>query len=293
MPPSARVVTRGVEVGTRGSDTGLPVLVLHGSPGGIDVADLMSAFLPSEQFRVVTVSRPGYLGTPLEPDRPTIDDEADLLAGVLDDLGIDRTGLLAWSGGAPAAYRFAVRHPERTTALAVASGVSGRWVPGPAGPGERLVTGTALGAGLAAAAARIAPAAAARAAVAGVSTLRGGPLRRHVAGVLDDPERRTFLLGLAGTGNASGPRRAGWDNDVRQLAAIESLDLGAVRAPTLLVHGDADSEVVHDDSARAAEAIPGAEFVTLPGGTHFALWDHRDASAVQAQVRAHLRQHQR
>ncbi|MBF4609518.1 alpha/beta fold hydrolase [Curtobacterium sp. VKM Ac-1393] len=293
MSSSARAVTRGVEVGTRGSDTGTPVLVLHGTPGGIDVAELMSAFLPSEQFRVVTVSRPGYLGTPLDPDRSSIDDEADLLAGVLDDLGIDRAGLLAWSGGAPAAYRFAVQHPERTTALAVASGVSGRWVPGPAGPAERLVTGTAFGARLAAAAARIAPAAAARAAVAGVSALRGGALRQHVAGVLDDPERRAFLLGVARTGNASGPRRAGWDNDVRQLAAIESLDLGAVRAPTLLVHGDADSEVVHDDSTRAADAIPDAEFVTLPGGTHFALWDHRDASAVQEQVRAHLQQHQR
>ncbi|ROS70149.1 pimeloyl-ACP methyl ester carboxylesterase [Curtobacterium sp. PhB172] len=291
MPPSTRVVTRGVEVGTRGSDTGVPVLVLHGSPGGIDVAELMGAFLPSEDFRVVTVSRPGYLGTRLDADHSTIDDEADQLAGVLDALGIDRVGVLAWSGGAPAAYRLAVRHPERTRALAVASGVSGRWVPGSAGPAERLVTDTVFGAGLASAAARIAPAAAARAAVAGVSTLRGGALREHVAGVLADPVRRAFLLGLARTGNASGPRRAGWDNDVRQLAAVQSLDLGAVRAPTLLVHGDADTEVVHDDSARAAETIPGAELVTLPGGTHFALWDHRDAAAVQAQMRAHLQQH--
>ncbi len=288
MPPSTRAVTRGVEVGIRGSDTGVPVLVLHGSPGGIDVAELMAAFLPSEDFRVVTVSRPGYLGTRLDAERRTIDDEADQLAGVLDDLGIDRVGVLAWSGGAPAAYRLAVRHPDRISALAVASGVSGRWVPGPAGPAARIVTDTAFGAGLAAAAARIAPAAAARAAVAGVSTLRGGALRDHVAGVLADPVRRAFLLGLARTGNASGPRRAGWDNDVRQLAAVESLDLGAVRAPTLLVHGDADTEVRPDDSTRAAAEIPGAELVTLPGGTHFALWDHRDAAAVQAQVRAHL-----
>jgi pimeloyl-ACP methyl ester carboxylesterase len=267
------------------------VLVLHGSPGGIDVAELMAGFLPSEDFRVVTVSRPGYLGTRLDAERPTIDDEADQLAGVLDGLGIDRVGVLAWSGGAPAAYRLAVRHPDRVGALAVASGVSSRWVPGPAGPAERLVSGTPFGAGLAAVAARIAPAAAARAAVAGVSTLRGGALQEHVAGVMADPERRAFLLGLARTGNSSGPRRVGWDNDVRQLAAVESLDLGAVRTPTLLVHGDADAEVVHDDSARAAAAIPGAELVTLPGGTHFALWDHRDAAAVQARVRAHLQQH--
>jgi len=277
----------GAQVATRGD--GPPVLVVHGTPGGIDVAEIMARFLPSTGFRVVTLSRPGYLGTPLPVEGATLDDEADLYAAVLDDLGIDRVGVLVWSGGGPAAYRFAVRHPERVRSLVVAAGLTGRWAPPEVSAPERLVGGTTLGAALARAATRIVPAVVVRLAVGGVSALRGRALRAHVAGVLRDPVRRAFVLDLAQTGNTSGPHRDGWDADVRNLGAIEDLGLGAVRAPTLLVHGDADTDVLPSHSARAAAEVPGAELVVLPGGTHFALWDHPDAVAVQDRVRDHLR----
>ncbi|WIB78737.1 alpha/beta fold hydrolase [Curtobacterium sp. MCPF17_002] len=280
--PGARV-----EVAVRGH--GAPVLVVHGTPGGIDGAEIMARFLPSDGFRVVTVSRPGYLGTPLDPDRSSLDDEADRFAAVLDDLGIDRAAVLAWSGGGPAAYRFAVRHPDRIRSLVVAAGLSGPWVPPHPGPLEWIVTHTVAGAALARAAARLAPAAVVRFAEAGVSSLRGAALREHVRGVLADPLRRAFVLDLATTGNTSGRHRPGWDNDVRNLGAALDLGLRDVRTPTLLVHGAADTDVDPSHSARAAAEVPGAELVTLPGGTHFALWAHRDAAAVQERVRAHLR----
>ena len=44
--------------------TGTPVLVLHGSPGGIDAAHLMGQFLPKADFAAVLVSRPGLHGHP-------------------------------------------------------------------------------------------------------------------------------------------------------------------------------------------------------------------------------------
>ncbi|PCN48342.1 alpha/beta hydrolase [Curtobacterium sp. 'Ferrero'] len=268
--------------------TGTPVLVLHGTPGGVDTADVMGRFLPSDRFRVVTVSRPGYLGTPVRHGRSSLDDDADRAVALLDRLGIDRVGLLAWSGGGPSAYRLAVRHPDRVSALVVAAGLSARWTPPHETPAEWFVTQTRPGAALSALAARIAPGAVVRAAIAGVSSLRGADLDAHVDGVLADPVRRRFVLDLAATGNASGPHRAGWRNDVANLGEIDSLELEAVRAPTLLLHGDADTDVLPEHSRRAATAIPGAELVTLPGGTHFALWDHEDAAAVQERVRQHL-----
>jgi pimeloyl-ACP methyl ester carboxylesterase len=283
----AAVVTAGVETAVRGD--GAAVLVLHGSPGGIDGAEVMARFLPSDGFRVVTVSRPGYLGTPLDPAHASLDDEADRYAAVLDRLGIDRAAVLAWSGGGPAAYRFAVRHPGRVGPLVVAAGLSGRWVPPHPGPLEWVATHTTAGATVARVAARLAPAAVVRAAEAGVSSLRGEALRDHVRDVLADPVRRTFVLDLAGTGNTSGRHRAGWDNDVRNLGAVQDLGLRDVHTPTLLVHGDADTDVDPAHSARAAAEVPGAELLTVPGGTHFALWAHRDAPAVQARVREHLR----
>ena len=279
----------GAEVAVRGSGT--PVLVVHGTPGGIDVADIMARFLPSSDFRVVTLSRPGYLGTPLASEHATLDDEADLYAAVLDDLGIDRVAVFAWSGGGPAAYRFAVRHPERVRSLVVAAGLTGPWSPPELSLPERLVGGTTAGAALARAAARLLPAVVVRLAVSGVSSLRGRSLRHHVAGVLRDPERRAFVLDLAATGNTSGPHKAGWDADVRNLGAVDDLGLAGVRAPTLLVHGTADTDVEPEHSARAAAEVPGAELLSVPGGTHFALWDHPDARSVQARVREHLRRH--
>jgi pimeloyl-ACP methyl ester carboxylesterase len=96
--------------------TGAPVLVLHGSPGGIDAAELMARILPRDGVSAILLSRPGYLGTPLA-GRTTFDDQADLMAALLDHLGIARAGVYTWSGGGPAGYRLAVRHPDRVTAV--------------------------------------------------------------------------------------------------------------------------------------------------------------------------------
>lgn len=280
--PLVHTGTARVQTTVRG--TGAPVLVLHGSPGGIDAAEVMSRFLPPDRFRTVLVSRPGYLGTPLDLDHASVDDEADLLVSVLDDLGLDRVGVLAWSGGGPAAYRLAARYPERISAVVAVSAVSGRYVPGPIGPLTYLVAHTALGACLAAFAVRHLPRAVVGGAVAGVSNLHGPLLRRHVEGVLGDADRRAFMLDMAATGNSSGPHRAGWRNDLRTFAAIDSLELERITAPVLVVHGDADTEVDESHSVRAATEIPDAELVLLPGGTHFAFWAHRDSAAVRARA---------
>ena len=54
LPTSAGPIEHIVE----GAADGVPVLVLHGSPGGIDAADIMSTFLPRNKFRVILLSRP-------------------------------------------------------------------------------------------------------------------------------------------------------------------------------------------------------------------------------------------
>lgn len=109
--------TTGGPVEAEVSGSGIPVLVLHGSPGGIDDSRSMSHFLDKDRFRVICVSRPGYLNTPLPPVHRSINAEADLLAALLDELKIQYAGVLDWSGGGPAAYQLASRHPDRVICL--------------------------------------------------------------------------------------------------------------------------------------------------------------------------------
>ena len=104
--------------------TGPAVLFVHGSPGGSDQGVLMTEFLVAAGFRVVTPSRPGYLGTPLTGDHVGPDQQAHLEAALMEALGIDRFGVMCWSGGGPSTYRLAVDHPDRVSALVAIAAVS-------------------------------------------------------------------------------------------------------------------------------------------------------------------------
>lgn len=274
-----------VELEERGS--GVPVLVLHGSPGGIDAAGVMARVLAEDRFRSILVSRPGYLGTPLPAGGGSIDREADLLAAVLDTLGIPRVGVLAWSGGGPSAYRLAVRHPDRVAALVAVAALSGADTSPPPTFVDR-VNGTFPARMLARLVARLAPAGLVRTALAHEGTLRGAELAAAAAAVLAEPEQRAAVLAFATDEAPRGAREAGWLNDEANFAAIDSLELDRVTCPVLLVHGDADSDVPIAASLSAQAALPNSRLLVAERGTHFVLWAHPDASRLQREVRDFL-----
>ncbi|HEY2266771.1 MAG TPA: alpha/beta hydrolase [Streptosporangiaceae bacterium] len=292
MQPAKRTVelittTAGVvEAEVRGS--GAPVIVLHGSPGGIDAARAMGHFLPPEKFRTIALSRPGYLGTPLGAGGASIDHEADLLAAVLDTLGVDRAGVFAWSGGGPSAYRLAVRHPGRVASLITVAAVSARCEePAPSMP-ERLMFETRAGQWLLRFLARRSPAQVVGEALAGEGSVRGDELKTLTAGVLADPEQRAAVLAFSTTVGRIGSRKAGWENDLRNFAAIGSLELDRVRCPVLLIHGDADTDVTIDYSYLAHQALPESRLIVMNRGTHLAFYAHPEAADVQEETRAFL-----
>lgn len=275
-----------VEVETHGS--GVPVIVLHGSPGGIDAARAMGHFLPESRFRTIALSRPGYLGTPLGADDASIDHEADLLAAVLDTLGVDRAGVFAWSGGGPSAYRLAVRHPDRVASLIAVAAVSARYeAPAPSVP-ERFMFDTRAGQWLIRFLARHSPGQMIGEALAGEGSVRGDELKTLTAGVLADPEQRAAVLAFSTTVGRIGSRKAGWENDLTNFAAIDSLELDRVRCPVLLIHGDADTDATIDYSYLAHKALPESRLIVMNRGTHLAFYAHPDAADVQEEARAFL-----
>lgn len=267
---------------------GSPVLVLHGSPGGIDAAALMAGFLPLTGIEAILVSRPGYLGTELG-QRRTIDQQADLLAALLDELDVAETGVLSWSGGGPCGYRLAVRHPSRVGSLVAFAAVSKAYQVPPPTLSERFLFGTSAGRRLMRILGTHRPKDYITGVLASESSLAGEQLEGRAAHVLADPVKRDFVLALGPTAAPTRARQAGYRNDVTQFAAIDTLELERISAPTLIIQGSADTDVTPDHSDHAAATIPNAEHLVLDSGSHLALYTHPDSHTAQQRVVDFLR----
>lgn len=98
------------------------VLVLHGGFGGWDQGELVASNIEKQGFRVVIPSRVGYLSTPITTNPILLEEtnaaqQADQLVALLDALNISKVIVLGFSAGAPVAYEFGLRHPNRTNAV--------------------------------------------------------------------------------------------------------------------------------------------------------------------------------
>lgn len=267
---------------------GDPVLVVHGSPGGCDQGWLMAQFLLDAGFRAIIPSRPGYLDTPLTDDNSSIDAQADLHAATLRALGIDRAAVLCWSGGGPSTYRLAARHPAMVTAITALAALSHdyHWE---LGIDEKFMFGTQAGNHLIALMARHAPQQLVSATLQAEGDLTKDELAELTAHVFADPTKREFVLGLAATVSHRGNRRDGMENDRATFAAITDLRLQDVKAPVLLVQGDADTDVVPEYTQYAARHLPRSQRIDVALGTHLAAFTADNSDDIQHQIVAFLR----
>ena len=111
----------GVEVFYReaGPASAPVVLLLHGFPTSSRMfRDLIPRL--ADAYRVIAPDYPGF-GHSSIPDRSsfsyTFDHLADVVDGLLDQLGISRFALYVMDFGGPVGYRLALRHPERLSAI--------------------------------------------------------------------------------------------------------------------------------------------------------------------------------
>lgn len=262
---------------------GPAVLFVHGSPGGSDQGTLLGGFLARSGFRVVAPSRPGYLDTPLTDTAATPDRQADLLLALMDELGDDAFGVACWSGGGPASYRLVARHPERVGALVPISAVS-RHYEFDTGLEERLFTGN-VGKWLAREMARHLPKRLIEMTVRDEGNLSKEQVEELTAEIWTDRTKRDFVLALSETIVG---REVGLDNDQVQFRSLD-LDLGAIRTPTLLVHGTADTDVPPEYGEYARLEIPDAEVLPIQDGTHLAVWTDPASDDVQGRIAEFLR----
>jgi pimeloyl-ACP methyl ester carboxylesterase len=103
---------------------GLPVLLVHGAGGGYDQGLLIGENYVGEGHRLIVPSRFGYLCSSIPEEDGSPAAQADAYAALLDTLGVDRAGVVAFSDGGPSALQFALRHPERCADLVMISAKS-------------------------------------------------------------------------------------------------------------------------------------------------------------------------
>lgn len=95
---------------------GRPLLMIHGTGGGFDQGLNFIEGLISKGYRAIAPSRFGYLRSDFPAD-PSSANQADAFADLLDALEIDRLPVAGGSAGALSAIEFAIRHPDRCSAL--------------------------------------------------------------------------------------------------------------------------------------------------------------------------------
>jgi pimeloyl-ACP methyl ester carboxylesterase len=263
---------RKVAVQETGNPNGQPVFLLHGTPGSRLGPLPRSRVLYELGVRLITFDRPGYGWSDRLAFRLVADVVPDVEA-IADALELDRFGVLGRSGGGPHALACAALLPERVTRAGVLVGLAPRaakgldWFAGMADSNVREFTAAAtapevLTERLAQAAARIRADPASH-----VSTLNP-EMPEADRRIVADVGIRTLLA--QNFAEALRDSADGWVDDALAFCSPWGFDLGDIRVPLLLWHGQDD---VFSPAAHArwlADQIPTAVMSIRPATAHFA-----------------------
>lgn len=254
---------------------GTPVLVLHGTGGGYDQGVRIAQTVGGD-FHWIAPSRFGYLRSPV-PDHASSAMQADAYACLLDTLGIQRVAIVAYSGGGPSALLFALRYPQRVSALVILSAVS-HAEPAPAQPGwmgqvyRSWVNDFVYW--------------------AFVHTSK--PTLLSLLGVPTGDQKTLPQNGVAQAYQIlddmmpMGARRAGLIFDIEQMPQYDAEQIQQIQAPTLVVHARNDTLVPFAQGEFTAARVPGAQLLPLEKGGHFALLFYPE---MRANLVSFLEQH--
>ncbi len=229
--------------------SGNVLLFFHGTPGGYD-----QGVDAQPGSRVLTLSRPGYLGTPLATGS-TPAEQAKAAVALLDALEIQRVGVMGASGGGPAAYSFAAAYPERTFGLVAMEAISHSVPSEETGlPDSDLAFWLMIqslvwsqdDAGV-------------------VAQIAQNESDRELLG--DQPEKQAQVANMIWSMWPPSLRKTGLDNDFAQFESLE-LPLESIRVPTLIVHGTEDQAVPFEHAEYALARVPGARLHAIEGAGH-------------------------
>jgi len=260
---------RALKVECCGAPSGMPVFLMHGTPGSRSGPKPRASVLYRLGIRLISYDRPGYGGSDPLPGRSVADAAADVEV-IANFLGINRFGVAGRSGGGPHALACAALLGQRVQCAAVLVGLAPwdaedlNWFSGM----TRLNVEEYDTAGTDPAATR-------------------ARLAERAELVRKDPESLLRLLQLTGPDlrivNDVVIRRQltctyaeavrtcgdGWIDDVLALRSQWRFDLSKIKVPVILWHGKDDVFSPVEHSYWLADRIHGAEISVQPGAAHF------------------------
>jgi pimeloyl-ACP methyl ester carboxylesterase len=250
---------------------GDPLLMIHGTGGGFDQGLRFATALRRRGHRIVAPSRFGYLRSAFPAD-PSLARQADAFLVLLDRLGIDRLPVVGGSAGALSASAFALRHPDRCSALVLLVPAAN------VGSGDPVAMGAVQERAV-------------RALLASDllywSALEAAPERIIGTLLATDPgllakvgpseRRRAFAI--ASDIMPIHARTDGMMNDARQAGHPAGLDFARLTPPLLVISAEDDRFNTAATARKIAAMVPDAELVIFPDGGH--IWLGRDDEVAQ------------
>jgi 2-hydroxy-6-oxonona-2,4-dienedioate hydrolase len=254
------------------SGSGPPLLMIHGTGGGFDQGLLFARALERRRHQVIAPSRFGYLRSDF-PDDPSAANQAEAFAALLDHLNIKRLPVIGGSAGALCATAFALRYPDRCSALILL-------VPAANVDGHDPVRMTALQEKVV------------RMLLSSDflywSLLETAPEKLIGALLATDPEllrtvsdnERNRAFSILSAMMPIGARTKGMLNDARQAGSPAKLDFPALHVPLLLISAEDDRFATAATARQIAAKVTGAQLHILPDGGH--IWLGHDDEVAGA-----------
>ncbi len=275
----------GINISYDSVGKGPSVVFVHGGYGGAS-----STVVPRDEgwvegladsYNVITYDRRSSGQTSYPASEHTLDMFVDDLAGLLDGLGISKMFLIGSSAGGPIALKYSFKYPESIIGLILANTSSRIWAhEGRLAASKELEKRIAL--------------LREKGSEEAFNILRGDDLDAkpfHLVNQKPNP----MPVGFDTTRNQKIKRlqhALNRDSKIKyfagelrnQAAYLDSdvtANLGSIGVPTLVVHGNLDTQVPYDLGKELSVHIKNARFVTIPKAGHGVMQWPKSVSAIQ------------
>jgi 3-oxoadipate enol-lactonase len=235
---------------------GPPLLLIqglgYGARGWGPILDLIA-----EDFTVAAFDNRGFGGSDAPPGPYSVGELAEDARAVLDAAGLERAHVVGASLGGMIAQELALAAPQRIDKLVLACTTPGGLgsYPMPAQTVSLMLEAPTMPTDVA--------------------------LRKFVENALGGGLLEELVERIVAYRTANPPDPGGWQAQAAAGATHDALDrIGAIAAPTLVVHGTEDVVVDPRNADLLGERIPGARVELLEGSGHLCFWEEPERFAA-------------